>query len=207
MHIKVSRRDAVHLSAKEALARLKEGNVRFLAGNTSAPALDNQLLNRQAKAQQPYATILGCSDSRVPPELLFDAWLGELFVIRVAGNVLSSSILGTLQYATRHLKTQLFVVLGHERCGAVETALSYQFEGHREPERIESLLQAIAPALKSLDPNQAWENLVSQAVEANVRTTVQNLLNTPEGQMQIAHGVKLIGAVYDIATGRVRFLE
>jgi len=193
--------------ADRALARLKAGNNRFLQGDTHVPTLATDLLEQQAKGQEPYATILGCSDSRVPPELIFDAWLGELFVVRVAGNVLDESILGTLQYATRHLHTPLFVVLGHEGCGAVKAALAYRFQGQREAKRIESLLENIAPALDGLDTHKCEDDQVRAAVEANVHSTVKRLAESPEGQMQLARGVKLVGAVYELQTGRVRFLN
>src|SRR6478672_3148653 len=105
------------ITADQALRRLVEGNRRFLRGEARFPTVQKKILSELAREQRPYATILGCSDSRVPPELLFDAGFGELFVIRVAGNVLGPSIAGTLQYAGTHLRTPLFVVLGHEGCG------------------------------------------------------------------------------------------
>ena len=113
-----------HTPAARSLKRLKDGNARFVRGRARFPTVQKEVLAELAKKQQPYATILGCSDSRVPPELIFDAGFGELFIIRVAGNVLGPSILGTLQYAASHLRTQLFVVLGHEGCGAVKAALA-----------------------------------------------------------------------------------
>lgn len=195
------------LSPKEALERLKAGNARFLAGDNHAPTLERHLLDAQSKGQQPYVTILGCSDSRVPPELIFDAWLGELFVIRVAGNVIGPTILGTLQYATRHLHTPLFVVMGHEGCGAVDAAISYKFEGKKQAQRIETLLETILPALDNLDPSSEKHTLLHTGVEANVKHTVKTLAESPEGKTQIANGALLIGAIYDIHTGKVRFLE
>ena len=112
------------MTADEALARLVAGNERFVRGEARFPTVQKEILAELAKGQQPYATILGCSDSRVPPELVFDSGFGELFIVRVAGNVISAEIMGTLQYAGLHLQTPLFVVLGHEGCGAVEAALS-----------------------------------------------------------------------------------
>ena len=195
-------------SAQEALQRLKAGNERFVAGLARFPTVQKEVLAELAKEQHPYATILGCSDSRVPPELLFDAGFGELFVIRVAGNVLGPSILGTLQYAGSHLKTPLFVVLGHEGCGAVKAAISSKFEGSRQKSRIAVLLENILPALDELDENQPPELLLSQAVEANVRHTIRELLETPEAKANLpTRNMILIGAVYDIESGRVRFLE
>src|SRR5512136_620867 len=111
------------ISAEEALQRLKDGNERFLRGEAHLPGLTRETLAELARGQHPFATILGCSDSRVPPEWIFDAGLGELFVVRVAGNIFSPEVAGSLQYAGAHLNTCLFVVLGHAGCGAVKAAL------------------------------------------------------------------------------------
>src|SRR6185503_845571 len=108
--------DAPQITASQALKRLVEGNRRFLRGEARFPTVQKKILVELAREQRPYATLLGCSDSRVPPELLFDASFGELFVIRVAGNVLSAEVAGSFQYAGVHLRTPLFVVLGHETC-------------------------------------------------------------------------------------------
>ena len=194
-------------SAEVALRRLREGNARFVSGRARFPTVQKEVLAELAKGQRPYATILGCSDSRVPPELVFDAGFGELFVIRVAGNVLGPSILGTLQYAGTHLHTPLFVVLGHEGCGAVEAAIAESSRGTKHRSRIALLLKGIGPALDNLDRNLPPPALLSAAVEANVRWTIQELRATPEGKARARQGdVTLVGAIYDIATGRVRFL-
>lgn len=195
-------------SAEEALARLKEGNARFIAGKARFQTVQKDVLADLVKGQQPYATILGCSDSRVPPELVFDAGFGELFVIRVAGNVLGPSILGTLQYAAAHLKTPLFIVMGHAQCGAVEAAISSRFHGAGYKSRIELLLENILPALDGLDGNQPTESLLKSAIEANVRHTIRQLMNTPEAQTRMSGShMMLVGAIYDIESGQVRFLE
>lgn len=195
-------------TAAEALARLQEGNSRFVSGHARFPTMQKEVLVELVKGQQPYATILGCSDSRVPPELLFDAGFGELFVIRVAGNVLGPSIAGTLQYAGTHLHTPLFVVLGHEGCGAVEAAIAERFHGASHRSRIALLLENIVPALDDLDRTLPPAAMLSTAVEANVRRTLRELLESPEGKARAAKGdVTLVGAVCDLATGRVRFLE
>ena len=117
------------LSADEALARLIEGNQRFLQGEARRSAFRRETLTELAKVQRPYATVLGCSDSRVPPEWIFDTGLGELFVVRVAGNILSPEISGTLQYAGSYLETPLFAILGHEGCGAITAALATKQKG------------------------------------------------------------------------------
>ena len=195
-------------TAEEALARLKAGNLRFVNGQARFPTVQKEVLANLAKGQQPYVTILGCSDSRVPPELVFDAGFGELFVIRVAGNVLGPSILGTLQYAALHLHTPLFVVMGHEGCGAVKAAVAARFDGTRQGGRIEILLEQIIPALDALDPKASPADLLSSAVEANVRRTVRELLEAPEAKARLGEGhMRLIGAVYELDTGRVRFLD
>ena len=195
-------------SAEDALNRLKDGNERFVSGRARFPTAQKEVLADLAKGQQPYATVLGCSDSRVPPELLFDAGFGELFVIRVAGNILGPSIVGTLQYAGTHLHTPLFIVLGHEGCGAVEAAIAEKFHGAHHRSRIALLLKDIDPALDHLDQTLSPAALLSAAVEANVRWTVRQVLESPEGAARAAQGdMKLVGAVYDLATGRVRFLE
>ena len=196
------------MTAEEALRRLKEGNTRFVSGRARFPTVQKEVLAELAKGQQPYATILGCSDSRVPPELVFDAGFGELFIVRVAGNVLGASILGTLQYAGTQLRTPLFVVMGHEGCGAVKAALQTRFSGAVHKSRIALLLENILPALDGLDGTQPPEALLRSAVEANVRHTMRELLDTPEARLRTAVGdVRLVGAVYELESGRVRFLE
>ena len=139
-------------TADEALARLVAGNERFVRGEARFPTVQKEILAELAKGQRPYATVLGCSDSRVPPELIFDAGFGELFIIRVAGNVISPEVMGTLQYAGVHLRTPLFVVLGHEGCGAVNAALAAR-HGAQEPARIALLLDNILPGLRDLPPD------------------------------------------------------
>ncbi len=193
--------------AESALARLVAGNERFVRGEARFPTVQKEVLASLAKAQHPYATIIGCSDSRVPPELVFDAGFGELFIVRIAGNVISPEVMGTLQYAAVHLHTPLFVVLGHEGCGAVQAALAVRWQGAQERARIALLLSTILPGLPKPDPALSPEDQVNAAVEANVRWSMRQLFDTPEGQARMAEGVvKLVGAVYELTTGRVRFL-
>ena len=148
------------VSADEALARLIEGNRRFLRGEARGAAFRRETLADLARAQRPYATILGCSDSRVPPEWIFDAGLGELFVVRVAGNILSPEVAGTLQYAGSYLQTPLFVVLGHEGCGAIAAALAAKHEGEQFRSRIQTLLASILPGLPEFEPTLSPEEQV-----------------------------------------------
>jgi carbonic anhydrase len=196
------------ITAERALQRLKDGNRRFLAGQARFPTVQKEVLADLAKGQQPYATILGCSDSRVPPELVFDAHFGELFVVRVAGNVLGPTIVGTLQYAATHLHTSLFVVLGHERCGAVDAALAAKFKGKQHRSRIAILLKNILPALDGFDPAEPHDQMLHRGVEANVRQTVRALVERPNANVREAEGdMRIVGAVFDIQSGRVRFLD
>jgi carbonic anhydrase len=193
--------------ADEALARLIDGNQRFQRGQLHGSPFRRETLADLAKAQQPFATILGCSDSRVPPEWIFDAGMGELFVVRVAGNILSPEVAGSIQYAGSYLHTPLFVVLGHEGCGAIAAALATKHEGQEFRSRVQLLLASVVPGLPELDPELAPEERLSRAVENNVRWTVRQVLESPEGRARVAEGwMKIVGAVYEIETGRVRFL-
>jgi len=193
-------------TAEEALERLVAGNERFVRGEARFPTVQKEILAALAKGQRPYATVLGCSDSRVPPELIFDAGFGELFIVRVAGNVISPEIMGTLQYAGVHLRTPLFVVLGHENCGAINAALAAK-HGAQEPSRIAVLLDNILPGLRDLPPELITDAETHAAVEANVRWSMHQLLETPEVKSRLAEGtMQLVGGVFEFETGRVRFL-
>ena len=191
---------------EEALARLIAGNERFVRGEARFPTVQKEILAALAKGQHPYATVLGCSDSRVPPELIFDAGFGELFIVRVAGNVIAPEVMGTLQYAGVHLRTPLFVVLGHENCGAINAALAAR-RGAQEPARIAVLLDSILPGLRDLPPDLSPDAEMRAAVEANVRWSMHQLLETPEAKTRLAEGaMKLVGGVFEFESGRVRFL-
>ena len=193
-------------TADQALARLVAGNQRFVRGEARFPTVQKEVLAALAKGQRPYATILGCSDSRVPPELIFDAGFGELFIIRLAGNVISPEVMGTVQYAGVHLQTPLFIVLGHEGCGAVAAALAAK-HGAKKHSRIALLLDSILPGLRDIPPELAPEAEMRAAVEANVRWSMRQLLETPEAKARLDEGaMKLVGGVYELESGRVRFL-
>jgi carbonic anhydrase len=198
----------ISVSAQDGLKRLIKGNERFVNGSARFPTINKEVLAFLAREQHPYATILGCSDSRVPPEIIFDATMGELFVIRVAGNVLSPEVAGSMQYAGTHLKTPLFVVLGHENCGAVKAALDVKFRKAVQASRIELLVQNILPSLENIDERSDPTAQSTCAVEANVRWSMQQIAESPEGRARAAEGAyMLVGAIFEIATGRVKFLE
>ncbi len=194
--------------ADAALERLMDGNARFLRMKSAYSRAGQGVPSELTKGQWPYATILGCSDSRVPPEILFDAGFGDLFVIRVAGNVVSPEVMGSIQYAATHLKTRLFMVLGHDGCGAVKAALASKFEGAQEASRISRLLENVLPALDGIDRKLPPLVQLACAVEANVRWSMRQLRDTPEARAALEQGgLRLVGAIYEIATGRVRVLD
>jgi carbonic anhydrase len=199
--------DQSTISADQALSRLIAGNERYLRG-TSVPTPLHETMNGLQHHQQPFATILGCSDSRVPPEIIFDTELGELFVIRVAGNVFSPEIDASLQYAAAHLHTQLFVVLGHEGCGVVNGALLTRDGGEHGRSKIQLLVNHVMPGLPPFNAQLSPAQRTAQAVESNVRWTVDQIVATPEAQSRLAEGkIKIVGALFEISTGRVRFFE
>ncbi len=196
----------IQIAAEQGLQKLIAGNHRFMRGQANFPTVCKEALAALAREQKPFATILGCSDSRVPPELIFDANFGELFIVRVAGNVVSPEVMGSLQYAGAHLRTPLFVVLGHVGCGAVKAALEYKLTGVEDRSRIQILVNNILPGLPESAARSSEEEKLACAIEANVRWSMKQLLETPEGRNAIKTGAKFVGAVYDIATGEVRFL-
>jgi carbonic anhydrase len=195
-------------NADEGLMRLKSGNRRFMEGKPRHGHEEASWRNQLAESQKPFATILGCSDSRVPPELIFDVGFGDLFTIRLAGNIIAEDVIGSLQYAMAHLKTPLVVVLGHEGCGAVTATVEEMLNKVKELEHIEALIQLIKPGLEGLDLKLDQNTLLKTAVEANVRWSMQQLSTIPEGKRALQEKrVTLIGAVYELTTGRVRFLD
>ncbi len=199
-------------TALEAIERLKEGNRRFVSGRRRSDAIGSHRRARLADSQTPFAIILGCSDSRVPVELVFDQGLGDLFVIRVAGNVAAPSQVGSVEFAVGLFGIALVVVLGHTRCGAIQAAL-------KEPDNssencsgnLDAILNRIRPTVQSL-PDTAvhtdHDTLIRQAVRANVRAQVTALTQDSEllGRLVEAGRLMLVGAEYDLVTGGVDFL-
>ncbi len=196
------------VDAKEVLARLIEGNGRFVKGKTRwVPATPAQL-NELDKGQRPFATVLGCSDPGVPVEMIFDQGPGDLSIIRLAGHVVDPHDQRSLQYAFVHLDTMLIVVLGHEGCRVVTAAMAAKERQDEEPIGIQHVLKHIEPVLANIDENLPQAQKVRLAVEANVRLSMKNILAYP-GRLE-AHQrgeFDVVGAVYDWHTRKVRFLD
>ena len=196
------------VSADQALAQLEQGNRRCVEGKSSHGHDQAKWRERFLVTQKPFATVLGCSDSRVAPELLFDQGFGELFVIRVAGNIVDADVVGSIQYAVKHLDNKLIVVLGHQNCGAVTAALSPPDQTQDEPEELRKLLDRIRPAIGSIDHEQEREPRVASAVEANVRASVNQLREVPSIALAMKEkNIKVIGAIYHIDSGEITFRD
>ncbi|MCB1185845.1 carbonic anhydrase [bacterium] len=195
-------------SPQEALASLVDGNARFVAGESAHPHLTiDRVLETGKDGQRPFATIIGCSDSRVPIELVMDQGLGDLFIIRVAGNVCSTDEIGSIEYGVDHLNTPLMVVLGHTHCGAC-TAVATHAEVHGSiPALVAPIGNAVAEVLDT-QPGLEGDALVEAVVEENVWQSVESLLKrSPDTLRHIEEGsLMVVGAVYDIETGVVEWL-
>ena len=214
----------------EAISRLKAGNARYTSGKEQPPESSqerafeatnsyenagltflgmtaDQAAKRRAeltKSQHPFAIIVSCSDSRVPPEIVFDQGLGDLFVLRVAGNVIDDHSLGSVEYAVDHLAVRLIVVLGHQRCGAVKAAKETIAAKGKAPAHIQSLVTAIKPAVEATVHGD-----LEATVEANVKNVTQALRSSPPIlKPKVDSGeVRVIGAYYNLDTGAVSFLD
>lgn len=195
-------------NAAEALHRLKAGNQRFMADKPVHSHENHSWRHLLVEGQKPFATVLGCSDSRVPPEMVFDVGFGDIFTIRLAGNIIAEDVIGSLQYAVAHLHTPLFVVMGHENCGAVTAAVEEMLGKAEELQHIEALISLIKPGLSKLDFSHDRTTLIQNAVEANVRWSMQQLRALPGAAKALRDkSVTLVGAVYELNSGRVRFLD
>lgn len=192
------------LSPDEALARLQEGNAAFLAGNPR-PLADAQRRLAIAPNQTPFTVLVGCSDSRVPPEILFGLGLGELFIVRNAGNTVDLTALGSIEYAVTQLGVPLIVVMGHENCGAVSAALSVVEENTVYPGAINDMIEPIIPAVLAVRDQPG--NFLDNSVRENVRRIVTRLSNSEPLLLEplAAGNLKIVGARYDLDTGEVDF--
>lgn len=193
-----------------ALARLQEGNATFRRDATLLGDLTHRRRLEIAREQRPFATLVGCSDSRVGPEQLFGTGLGDLFIVRNAGNTVGVHGLGSIEYSIAELGVPLVVVLGHERCGAVMAALQVLQEGRDLPGSIGPMVNSIIPAVAPLIGTAEGAELVSAAVHANVRATVARLRGSDEAIIQEPRRsgrLWIVGAYYDLDTGHVDFFD
>jgi carbonic anhydrase len=193
---------------EEALKRLLAGNKRFVRGRLAHPGRDNARRAEQAEHQTPFAVVLGCSDSRVPPEIVFDEGIGDLFLVRVAGNTANDDIvLGSIEYAASVLKSVVVVVLGHEECGAVKATVDLVTKGKTAPGHIASFLQPIVPAVEAVRSEPAGE-IVNAGIRENVRRQVRQLTSSqPVLAGLVGSGaLKIVGAEYELKTGAVALL-
>lgn len=202
------------IPAQEALERLKEGNRRFVFEARRGDALMSQARRTEVAAgQEPFAIILGCSDSRVPAEIVFDRGLGDLFVIRVAGNIVAPSQVGSVEFSAARYGTRLVVVLGHSQCGAILATLEeLQQPDANQSRNLRSIVDRVRPSVESLlrtglkdDP----EALVREAVRANVRASANHLRHGSEVLESLIHkdGLMVVGAEYSLETGVVEFFD
>lgn len=195
-------------STLDGIERLKQGNLRFVAGQT---AMGQRRRGDLVEAQAPFAVVLGCSDSRVPVEIIFDQGLGDLFVIRVAGNIVAPSQVGSVEFATEQFGIRLVIVLGHTRCGAIEATLEeLRRPSESRSKNLSSIVDRIRPAVEGLlaeddDP----DTLVQRAVRANVRDSADHLRHGSEilERMVRNDGLLIVGAEYSLETGMVDFFD
>lgn len=186
------------------LKRMQDGNSRFVKGTSS---FRNVIKGRQetAKGQKPYVTVVTCSDSRVPPELIFDESIGQIFVVRLAGNVIDSAALGSIEYAAEHLHSGMVMVLGHESCGAVKATI----EGGAVPPNIGSIVWRLQPAVQAMKAKGFKDKeLISASVEENVRQQIAALTGNSDVMKELVekNEVAVVGAVYNLETGAVSML-
>ncbi|QEG01951.1 Carbonic anhydrase [Stieleria maiorica] len=195
-------------AAADALRRLKEGNARFVSGKSIHPHETRNWRAQLEQGQHPFAVVLGCSDSRVPPELLFDQGFGDLFVIRVAGNVVDTDVTASIEYAVHYLQTPLVLILGHTGCGAVKATVDHYDNPSEQPKEVVALIKRIEPALKSLPEDTEHAERVSGCVRTNVIHAVQKLSSIADVRQSIGAGqVRIVGAVYDMHNGTVDVIE
>jgi carbonic anhydrase len=202
------------VSAREALERLREGNLRFASNVRGSDTFATQARRIElAAGQQPFAIILGCSDSRVPAEIVFDQGLGDLFVIRVAGNIVAPSQVGSVEFAAARYDTRLVVVLGHSQCGAVVATLEeLQRPSENQSRNLRAIVDRVRPSVEGLlatDLRHNVEALVTQGVRANIRASVNHLRHGSEVLEQLiqGEGLRVVGAEYSLETGVVEFFD
>jgi carbonic anhydrase len=198
------------IPAEEALRKLQQGNEAFRSGTGFHLETETLLKSNSQKNQKPFAIILGCSDSRVPAEIVFGQGIGDLFVIRVAGNIVAPSQIASIEFAAENFGTRLVVVLGHSRCGAVEATLEQLVKPieHRSP-HLYSIVDRIRPALEGLLEADSNEDLMSRAVRSNIEASVRNLQLGSDiiKELVAEQGLMVVGAEYCLDSGLVDFFQ
>ena len=196
--------DQPSVAPAEAISKLKEGNGRYTGGSLQHPGQTSDRRTELANVQHPFAVIVSCSDSRVPPEIVFDQGLGDLFIVRVAGNVMNNENLGSIEYAVDHLGSRLILVLGHQRCGAVDAAKQTIAAKGKAPGHIQSLVTAIKPAVEATAKDD-----LETTIKANVKNVVQALRSsTPILKAEVDSGkIQVVGGYYSLDTGAVTLLD
>jgi len=204
--------EQLNLNAQDALTRLKEGNQRYSQNVRSVDSLLSHS-RRDLTTQRPFAVVLGCSDSRAPAELVFDQGLGDLFVIRVAGNIVAPSQVGSVEFAVERFGTRLVVVMGHTTCGAIDAAIESITNAQAPTSRgLESIVNRVRPAIEALVHTSLAsepERLRREAMRANVRASVNHLRHGSEilERLALEDGLVVVGAELDLTTGEVLFLN
>lgn len=191
------------LLGDEALKKLMEGNKKFVEFKQNHPHQNEERLKEVATSQSPFAIIVGCSDSRVPPEIIFDQGMGDLFIIRNAGNVVDDFAMASIEYAVKHLGVRLIVVLGHERCGAVDATI----KGGELPGHLNHLTDEIKPAIESAI--RVTGDLLTNVIYSNTKRITQQINSSEELLKEFVEhkGLKVVSAYYDLDTGKVEMFE
>jgi carbonic anhydrase len=190
------------MPANQALKLLLEGNQRFVTGKLDHPNESPERREEVAKGQHPFASVLACSDSRTPPETIFDRGLGDIFTVRVAGNVADKVVIESLDYSVKHLGVRVVMVLGHKRCGAVIAAVA----GHEEEGDVGPMLSELRPAVAA-SKGMAGDP-VENAVRENVELVMKNLATSAELSAMVKSGeLKIVGGIYDLDTGAIEMLK
>jgi carbonic anhydrase len=191
----------------DSLTKLIDGNKRYVSGSLAKKDIGDTRRQELTKGQHPFATVLSCSDSRVAPELVFDQGLGDIFIIRVAGNVIEPTTLGSIEYGAEHLHTPLLVILGHEQCGAVTAA----FDAKGNPEgNIGAILKKIMPAVATAKKAKKGKDETLQiAIEENIRNTHKDIMKNSKIIKELVHEgkLKVVGAVYSLNTGKIAMVD
>ena len=192
------------ITGEEALQKLMDGNARFVSGNVTHPDQSADRRTELVAGQHPFAIVVGCSDSRVPPEIVFDQGLGDIFVVRTAGQVIDNVSLGSIEYGVEHLGVPLIVVLGHDSCGAVEATV----KGGEPAGHMDSLVNFILPAVEEAKASGNESEIVSRAIDNNIRNIVEELSIQPLLSEKVEKGeLMIVGARYHLEDGNIEMVE